>query len=174
MTDPPMSLTGLIKQRRRWFNGSLFASFYVLKHMCRVWGRSKCSFCRNLFIMLLYLYLIIQVLLFFVIVGIFYAVFSIFLRAILPSDKCLNVTEAANVIENFYIIFLGITLMLSISVDISWAENGYRACSIFMGLFTLLMVACSIFYALDATFDSLGVIFLVAFILSYLIPLILN
>lgn len=174
MTDPPMSLTGLIKQRRRWFNGSLFASFYVLKHMCRVWGRSKCSCCRNLFIMLLYLYLIIQVLLYFVIVGVFYAVFSIFLRAILPSDKCLNVTEAANLIENIYLVFLGLILMLSISVDISWAENGYRVCSIFMGLFTILMVACSVFYALDATFESLGVIFLVAFILSYLIPLILN
>jgi hypothetical protein len=43
-----------------------------------------------------------------------------------------------------------------------------------MGLFTLLMLVSSVVYALDATFDSLGVVFLVAFILSYLVPLVLN
>ena len=39
LTDPPLSLTALLKQRRRWFNGSLFASFYVLFNMYRIWKR---------------------------------------------------------------------------------------------------------------------------------------
>lgn len=33
LTDPPLLLNELIKQRRRWFNGSLFASLHVMKHM---------------------------------------------------------------------------------------------------------------------------------------------
>ena len=33
LTDPPMSLTTLIRQRRRWFNGSMFATFHVLRNM---------------------------------------------------------------------------------------------------------------------------------------------
>jgi chitin synthase len=33
LTDPPDSVIGLIKQRRRWTNGSLFASWYVLDHL---------------------------------------------------------------------------------------------------------------------------------------------
>ena len=37
MTDAPIELTQLIKQRRRWFNGSMFATFYVLYSMLRVW-----------------------------------------------------------------------------------------------------------------------------------------
>jgi chitin synthase len=41
LTDPPLTLMGLIKQRRRWFNGSLFASIHVLKHMWRVWQRGR-------------------------------------------------------------------------------------------------------------------------------------
>lgn len=86
LTDPPLTLTQLIKQRRRWFNGSLFASLYVLRHMWRVWKR-KSSFWRNIAFMFLYLYMIVQCLLSFIVVGAFYGIFSIFLRAVLPSDK---------------------------------------------------------------------------------------
>jgi len=124
--------------------------------------------------MLLYLYLIVSVLLYFIIVGVFYAIFSIFIRDVLPSDDCLSVTDAANVIENVYLIFLILTLLLSTSVEISWAENGFRLCSFVMGLFTILMIVCSVFFALDATFDSLGVIFLGLFFVSYAVPMILN
>jgi chitin synthase len=33
LTDPLMTLTNLIRQRRRWFNGSMFATFHVLSSM---------------------------------------------------------------------------------------------------------------------------------------------
>ena len=174
LTDPPLSLTGLIRQRRRWFNGSMFASLHVLKHMCKIWGR-KCTSCpRNIFFMLLYLYMIVQMILSFIIVGSFYAVFSIFLRAILPSNKWLSITSAANVIQNVYIMFLGLTLLLSTTIDINWAENGFRLCSFVMGLFTLLMIACSIVFALNESIQSVSVIGLGVFLLSYLIPLFVN
>ena len=78
LTDPPLSLTGLLKQRRRWFNGSLFASLHVLLNMWRIWRRGKSSFWRNLFYMVLYAFMITQMVLFFVLVGSFYGSFSIF------------------------------------------------------------------------------------------------
>ena len=62
----------------------------------------------------------------FIIVGTFYGVFSIFLRAILPSDQCLSVTRAANVLENIYLVFIFVTLVLSTSVRVEWAETGFR------------------------------------------------
>jgi hypothetical protein len=43
-----------------------------------------------------------------------------------------------------------------------------------MGSFALIMIAGSILFALDATLDSLGVIFLLIFLLSYIVPFVLN
>ncbi len=41
VTDPPTSIIGLIKQRRRWTNGSMFASYHVAWHVCKIWNRSQ-------------------------------------------------------------------------------------------------------------------------------------
>ena len=48
LIDPPLSLSGLLNERRRWFNGYLFASFHVLFNMWRILKRGKWSFWRNL------------------------------------------------------------------------------------------------------------------------------
>jgi len=124
--------------------------------------------------MILYVYLIINTLLSFIIVGVFYGVFSIFLRAIFDSDDCINFTHPANLIENAYLVFLFLTLLLSTTTDIQWAETGFRLWSIFMGLFTVLMIVCSAFFLLDATFASVGVLFFAIYALSYAVPLVLN
>jgi len=76
LTDAPNTLTQLIKQRRRWFNGSMFASFHVLANMCRIWKRSN-SCCRNIGYMVLYLYMLVNMLVSYFIVGLFYASYSI-------------------------------------------------------------------------------------------------
>ena len=174
LTDPPLSLTGLLKQRRRWFNGSLFASFHVLLNMWRIWKRGKWSFIRNLFFMILYVFMTLQMILSLVLVGSFYGSYSIFLRAILTSDDCLSITRTANVLENIYLVFLFMVIILSTTVSVDWAETGFRVCSFAMGLFTLLMVGWSIVYALEATITSLSVIFLALYALSYFLPLIMN
>jgi chitin synthase len=171
LTDPPLSLTQLIKQRRRWFNGSLFASLHVLKHMCQIWQRKGSSFIRNVLFMLLYLYMVVQMLLSLVIVGSFFSVFSIFIREVMPASDCIASIEYANVIEYLYLLFLALTILLSTTIEIQWAETGYRICSFFMGAFTLLMVVNSVFYALEEDVRSLSVIFFLLFLLSYMLPL---
>ncbi len=38
--DPVMGLAGLIKQRRRWLNGTFFAMIYTLSNWARIWTES--------------------------------------------------------------------------------------------------------------------------------------
>lgn len=38
--DPVTKLTGLMKQRRRWLNGTFFAMLYALSNMGRIWTES--------------------------------------------------------------------------------------------------------------------------------------
>lgn len=110
----------------------------------------------------------------FVIVGSFYGVFSIFLRAVLPSNDCQSVESPANAIETVYIIFLFLVLLLSTTIEITWAETGYRVCSLFMGLFTLMMVTNSVFYIMQETLLSFGAMFIFILLLSYILPLFIN
>jgi chitin synthase len=174
LTDPPLSLVDLVKQRRRWFNGSMFATFHVMGSMCRIWKRSCRSFFRNILFMYLYMYMLVLLFLSFILVGLFYAAFSIFMRATFSSDDCYSITSVANVLENLYLIFLFGVLMLSTTVNVDWAEWGFRVCSVFMGAFTILMVVASVFYALDGTTNLFSIVFIGIFIASYIVPLLLN
>ncbi|CAG8557181.1 23791_t:CDS:2, partial [Dentiscutata erythropus] len=48
-TDVPEDVIGLIKQRRRWLNGSFFASFYAISHFYNI-SRSDHSIGRKIFL----------------------------------------------------------------------------------------------------------------------------
>ena len=175
LTDPPLTFTGLLKQRRRWFNGSMFASFHVLLNMWRIWKRNKWSFWRNLLYMILYVFMILQMVLSFVIVGLFYGWFSIFTRTIIKIENWDNLFFKTNEIENIYLIFLFIVVIYSTTASMYWTEAYIQVIiSIIMGLFTLFMVIWSYFYAMQSQFALLSVSFLLVNALSYILPLIMN
>ncbi|CAI2366835.1 unnamed protein product [Moneuplotes crassus] len=174
LTDPPMSLTGLLKQRRRWFNGSMFATFHVLFSMGRICKR-KTFFPRFFGFATLYIYMMANTFLSFILVGLFYGAFSIFIRKAFDNDECYNLTKPANIIENIYLIFLATVLMLSITVDVKWAETGYRMCSFGMGCFAIVMLVATIIYATQEDFlENYAIIFVCIWFLSYVLPLALN
>lgn len=55
--DPVTKLTGLMKQRRRWLNGTFFAQLYALGNMGRIWTESAHSLGRKLALTLEFFYL---------------------------------------------------------------------------------------------------------------------
>lgn len=113
----------------------MFASFYVLQNMYRVWNR-KCtlgSFVRNIFFMILLLYMVILNFLSFIIVGSMYAAFSLFIRILLDYSPCPDIFAPANLVENCYLIVLASILLISTTVKIDGAESSFRATSFLMG-----------------------------------------
>lgn len=162
-----------MRQRRRWFNGSLFATFSVMLGMLKVYQRSG-SCLQKIFFMLLYLYMLSLTILSYVIVGLFYAAFSIFIRESFPYDDN-GGYKAANVIEYGYLIFLFLVTLLSSAVRIELAETGYKIGSVFMGIFAVLMVYASVKFALEeSATGKVSVAMIGIYMLTYLMPLLLN
>lgn len=152
----------------------MFATFHVLGSMLRVWKRKRTSFFRNLLFMIQYVYMIILTVLSFILVGSFYAAFSIFVRATFTSSDCLDIFKPANFLENVYLFFLAACLFLSITLDMNHAETGFRYTSMGMGLFIGVMIYSTVVYTLE-TIENIGpVILLAIWVLTYLLPLFTN
>ena len=176
LTDAPLSLLGLLKQRRRWFNGSLFATLHVMSNPAKVacnkcWGK---SFWRNTFFLILYTYMIFITILSFVLVGVFYATYSIFLRAVLPSDDDPNIFRVANVLENVYLVFLFLLVILSTSIRLEWAMAAFWVSSLILGVFSIVLVVWGILYAIREDFDFIRIVGFCSYILLIVLPIILN
>jgi chitin synthase len=74
-TDAPSTVVDLIKQRRRWLNGSFFASLYALMHVGSLLSRSKHSLLRKVTVFLQYLYILITICFLWFMVANFYLIF---------------------------------------------------------------------------------------------------
>ena len=60
VTDVPENIASLIKQRRRWLNGSFFSQLYAMSHFGRIWSESNHSFGRKLCITFEFFYFFIS------------------------------------------------------------------------------------------------------------------
>jgi chitin synthase len=91
-TDVPEEMPELIKQRRRWLNGSFFAAIYALTHFYQIF-RSSHSIIRKLLFLVEFLYQLISMLFAWFAVGNFFLVFRI-LTAALGEAELLGKTGA--------------------------------------------------------------------------------
>jgi hypothetical protein len=74
--------------------------------------------------MILYLYLLVQMVLSLVGVGAYYAMFSILLRSFMDWEMCLNGTGGIGIVELVFSMNLFAILVMSTAVDIEWAQIG--------------------------------------------------
>jgi len=171
LTDVPSTLTQLIKQRRRWFNGSLFATFHVIGHMFKIFRRRD-SFIRNLFLLVLYAYMLLNTFIGYFLVGIFYSAYSIFMRSAYDSSYDQSLHKPANLIENIYLVNLVIIVVFCVSVRIEYVERYFLGLAVVLGGFMIFMIVSMFYYTVSSTINILSFIFIGVIVFSYIIPLV--
>ncbi len=122
LTDPPTSVADLLRQRRRWINGSNFAQLYVIRHFCAL-KKTTHSCCAKTAIFAFYLYYILNSAFTFILVGLFHAGFSLLLRQFLSTRDplaatCSDTPSVVSVLDGLYLALLLWILLVSLSVDL--------------------------------------------------------
>ena len=116
LTDAPKTITGLLKKRRRWFNGNLFAGPSIFVSIYRVFNDRGGSVTRKVFYFFLYLFMLLATMLNFVLVGLLYATFSICVRSAFNYSENSVMARPINTLESIYLIFLGLVVVFSTSI----------------------------------------------------------
>ena len=89
-TDVPGTLVALIKQRRRWLNGSFFAMLYAISHMPQIWTASAHSFSRKVVISAQFFYFFVNVILNWVLAANLYLTMYYVLSLSFPNSLLFN------------------------------------------------------------------------------------
>jgi len=142
LTDPPTSIIELIKQRRRWTNGSLFASWYVIDHINLI-TRSGHSCLRQVGLMMLYLYMICSLIFSLLLVGSLYATFTILIRTFYRNDNC-DEFGYAKTFESIYLALLFIHIMMAITKPIEKSRTVYSIMTVLFGIFIFISMGCGL------------------------------
>jgi len=137
-TDVPTDLPSLIKQRRRWLNGSLFALIYALLGWKQLIQHSKHSIFRKIMLTLQYIYFATMVVLQWTAVANFYLTFFFLLKTL--SDSIWFVF-----LRYVFLAMLLVQFVLGLGnkpTQIGWA---YKTSAFIYGLFTVGIFAITIY-----------------------------
>jgi cellulose synthase/poly-beta-1,6-N-acetylglucosamine synthase-like glycosyltransferase len=164
-TDVPNTLHDLVKQRRRWLNGSFFAMLYAVLNFNRLWTRSSHSLGRKLLITLQFVTYVINIVLTWFLIGTFYLGFMMVIsqalqatigksnrEGVLEGQEC-DYRGAEGVIFMISYLYLFLTLTQLIMALGNKPENMpqvYSFCALFYGVFTLFTMAVVSFLLADS------------------------
>jgi chitin synthase len=126
-TDVPEEMPELIKQRRRWLNGSFFAAVYALVHFYQIF-RSSHSMMRKMMFMLEFLYQTISMIFSWFAVANFFLVFQILTTALGGAQLLGRTGEVLSVIiEWVYLGSLVVCFVLSLGNTPDGSRRFYMA-----------------------------------------------
>lgn len=138
-TDVPEEMPELIKQRRRWLNGSFFAAVYALVHFYQIF-RSSHSFMRKLMFMIEFLYQTIAMIFSWFAVGNFFLVFQILTSALGQKALLGTAGEVASVIVEW--VYLA-SLITCFVLSLGNTPDGSRRFYLFMVYIWAVIMAYS-------------------------------
>lgn len=164
-TDVPNTLTDLVKQRRRWLNGSFFAMLYAVKEFNRLWTRSSHSLVRKLLITLQFITYVLNIILTWFLCGTFFIGFVMvtdqtFQHTIgkpvkegATGDKCdFRGADSVTFMCTYMYLFLTLCqLVCALGNKPDKMPAVYAFCACFYGIFTLFTVVVVAFILADGS-----------------------
>jgi chitin synthase len=127
-TDVPDTMVQLIKQRRRWLNGSFFAAVYAQTHFYQIF-RSSHSFMRKFMFMVEFLFQLVQMFFAWFAVANFFLVFQILTSSLGSKQRLGRAGEIIGVIaEWIYFATLVTCFVLSLGNKPDASKKFYMAC----------------------------------------------
>ncbi|CAG8977827.1 hypothetical protein HYALB_00008993 [Hymenoscyphus albidus] len=144
-TDVPEEMAVLIKQRRRWLNGSFFAAVYALAHFYQIF-RSSHSMSRKIMFMIEFAYQAISMIFSWFAVGNFFLVFRI-LTVALSDEKLLGKVGGilSVVTEWIYLASIVTCFVLSLGNTPDGSRRFYKFMVYVWGVIMLYLLFASVF-----------------------------
>jgi chitin synthase len=152
-TDVPEEMPELIKQRRRWLNGSFFAAVYALVHFFQIF-RSSHSMMRKIMFLVEFFYQLVSMIFAWFAVGNFFLVFQILVSALGDKELLGKPGEIVSVIvEWIYLGSLVACFVLSLGNTPDGSRRFYLTMVYSWGL--IMMYYCPPFQASYETADHM-------------------
>ena len=157
-TDCPDSLVMLLKQRRRWGNGTLFGTLHAIRHMGSILSsKTKHSCCWKARLGIFVFYYMLTFLMSLVMVGAMFATLTIFLTTLLtPSEPldgilgwCLTEGNCGTIISVFYLFLIISCALLSILYKVDSAAGKFKVITIISGIFMIVVFLGIAYYMIS-------------------------
>ncbi|GMF19752.1 unnamed protein product [Phytophthora fragariaefolia] len=141
-TDVPETLVDLIKQRRRWLNGSFFAGLFAISNFSRVWKESGHTLSRKIVLTLQFIYLSVQnVLSWFLLSNLFLTFYYVLTLTLYSKYPALLA-----IILGIYLSIVGGIVVFALGNRPEKRTAGFYSFSyVFMGLVMLVVSVISIY-----------------------------
>jgi cellulose synthase/poly-beta-1,6-N-acetylglucosamine synthase-like glycosyltransferase len=146
-TDPPSTLLDLMKQRRRWINGSNFATLFVIYSFVNEIMKTKHSGIKKCVFMIQFAYMVVNTVLCYFLPSLMFSSFSLLnqfgipeiIKLFMRTDSTDYVTASANmsclILNIIYALMLFVILIFSIASHLDHSGKFFKAFSVILGIF---------------------------------------
>jgi chitin synthase len=174
-TDVPASLNTLLRQRRRWINGSWFALIDNLRSWRRIYDSDHDWWRKSVFCLQM-IYYITNVAFAWFMVGAFFLAFALMIRKSFADETDAEgkaeLFPIGDTLLNFYAMMIALVLILSLGVQPNRVEEIFKFVA---GIFSLYMIASVYFiitFAMTETFEPMVLYVVMTTVLCFsIVPL---
>lgn len=143
--DPVTKLAGLIKQRRRWLNGTFFAMIYTLGNWNRIWTESHHSFLRKCVLSIEFVYLLVMTMAgTWFGIGVFYTILYQLFQVLFSGSTVLQ--NIGQILCLIYLFLIIVQVIVNLKNKPEAVEKVHMFCAVYFMLYMVAFTAITIWY----------------------------